>query len=93
MRVIKLGEEQSTITLATYPNPVADGVKVTLPNSWQNKAVGLELYTINGIRVQNLQINNARQTETLQLGKAAAGIYIVKASCGGQIAQQRIIKN
>lgn len=93
VRVVRLGKEAQSLTLATYPNPVTDQVRVTLPASWQGKRVTLELYNANGVLVQNLQFGNASQTETLQVSKVARGMYVVKAVCEGETAQQRIIKN
>lgn len=93
VRVVRLGKEAQSITLATYPNPVTDQVRVTLPASWQGKRVTLELYNSNGVLVQNTQYGNASQTETMQVGKVARGMYVVKAVCEGETAQQRIVKN
>jgi hypothetical protein len=93
VRVVRLGKEAQSITLSTYPNPVTDQVRITLPASWQGKRVALELYNSNGVQVQNIQFGNASQTETMQVGKVARGMYIVKAVCEGETAQQRIVKN
>lgn len=93
VRVIRFGKEEEKMTLSTYPNPATDLIRVSLPNNWQNKAVSIELFTASGIKLQSQQINNASQTETVQIGKAPKGVYIIKASCEGQTAQQRIIKN
>ncbi len=93
VRVIRFGKAEAALTLSTYPNPAIDLVRISLPAEWQNKAVLLELFTAGGIRVQSQQITNASQTEALQLGSAAKGMYVVKATCEGKTAQQRIIKN
>jgi hypothetical protein len=93
VRVIRLGKEQEAIALTTYPNPAIDFVRVSLPNEWQNRPVSLELFTASGIKVQSQQIKSASQTETMQVSKASRGMYIIKASCEGQTAQQRILKN
>ncbi|HZH94591.1 MAG TPA: T9SS type A sorting domain-containing protein, partial [Flavisolibacter sp.] len=93
VRVIRLGKEQEAIALTTYPNPAIDFVRVNLPNEWQNKLVSLELFTASGIKVQSQQIKSASQTEAMQLSKVSKGMYFVKASCEGQTAQQKILKN
>lgn len=93
VRVVRLAKEEQGLSISTYPNPAVDQVRVTLPAAWQGKAVSIELYSGNGVRVQSLQLNNASQTETLQTSKIARGFYLVKASCGNQEAQQRIVKN
>jgi Secretion system C-terminal sorting domain len=92
-RVIRLDKESESLQLTTYPNPVADQLKITLPNSWRGKSILLQLFNGNGSMVQNLQIGKASQTETMQLNKLSTGFYLVKAICNGEIAQQHIIKN
>jgi hypothetical protein len=93
VRVIRLGKDQESIQLTTYPNPVRDQVRITLPSAWQGKPVMLELFTANGIKVQGMQLSSASQTESMQLGKISNGFYLVKATCENQVAQQRIVKN
>jgi hypothetical protein len=93
VRVIKLGKEKEAIQLTTYPNPVTDQVRVTLPSSWQGKRVMLELYSSNGVRIQSIQLSSASQTETMQMSKLTKGFYLVKASCDDQVAQQQVVKN
>ena len=93
IRVIRLGKEKELLQITTYPNPVAEQVRITLPGTWQGKRVILELYSSNGVKLQSKQLNSANQTESMQMGKIAKGFYLVKASCNGQDAQQQIIKN
>lgn len=93
IRVIRLGKEAEALKLVTYPNPAKEQLKITLPSAWQGKPVLLQLYNANGIVVQSMQLGNASQTETMQIGTAAKGFYLVKAICNGEVAEQRIIKN
>lgn len=92
-RIVRLGKEAEALQITTYPNPAADQVKITLPSAWQGKPVMLQLFTINGTIIQSMQIGNASQTESIQLGQTSKGFYLVKATCGNQAAQQRIVKN
>ena len=85
--------EGNSIALATYPNPVTDVVKITLPIAFQGKAVTIELYNATGIRVSNLKTGNASQTETMQMSHLTKGFYIIKAICENATAQERVIKN
>lgn len=94
VRIIKLANNNAeTLALTTYPNPATDQVRVTLPASWQGKAVMFELYSVNGIKMQSIQLSNASQTEAMQIGNLSKGFYLVKATCDNQVAQQRIVKN
>ncbi len=92
-RIIKLGMETASLKLATYPNPVTDQVRITLPASWQGKAVMLQLYNANGVLLQGMQLGSASQTETMSLGKSPKGMYLIKAVSNGETAQQQVVKN
>lgn len=93
IRVIKLNSNEQNLQILTYPNPVINELRVTLPETWQGKPVQLALYSINGTRMHGQQLSNASQTETIKTSSLAKGFYIVKASCNGQSLQQRIIKD
>ena len=90
---MRFGKEAEAIKLTAFSNPASDQVRVTLPNSWQNKPVLIQQFNGNGINVQTMQVGNASQTESLQLNKLSKGFYIIKATCNGQVAEQHIIKN
>jgi hypothetical protein len=94
VKLIRLPKnERQTLTLTTYPNPVASEVRITLPDAWQNKPVTLQLYTANGTTAKSIQLGSASQTESMMLSGLAKGMYVVKATCGQETAQQRIVKN
>jgi hypothetical protein len=93
VRMIRLTKETSEAALVTFPNPVKDLLKVTFPATWQRKKVLVEIYNSNGVKLQSTEISDASQTENIQLTQLGRGFYLVKASCGEQILQQRIIKN
>jgi hypothetical protein len=93
VRVVSLGEEKTSITLSTYPNPVVNDLRITLPSSWQNKQVNIDLYNVKGQHVNALKHANSSQTESISVTGLQKGAYFVKANCGGEIASQQIIKN
>jgi hypothetical protein len=93
VRVVRLRGEEDKLELSTYPNPVVNELRVSLPNEWQGKPVNLELYTTTGNRVQSLQISSSSQTETFRMNALPRGFYVVKASCEGESLQQRVIKD
>lgn len=92
VRVIRLAGDQNALQLVTYPNPVTNQLRITIPSSWQGKPVMLELFTSSGVKIQNIMIGSASQTEEMQVDKLSKGVYLVKASCDDQVAQQRVIK-
>lgn len=91
IRLVK--NDMQTLALTTYPNPVASEVRITLPAAWQGKSVSLQLYSANGIIAKSVQLGSAGQTEAMSVSNLASGMYVVKASCGNETAQQRIVKN
>lgn len=92
IRTIHLAAQQN-ISLVTYPNPVTNGVRVTLPLSWQGKVVNLEMYDLSGKLVASKTLQNAMQTVEMDLTKVSAGLYLLNASSGANQTQQRLVKN
>jgi hypothetical protein len=93
VRIIRIGkQEQNNITIATYPNPAASEVHISIPASWQNKKVVYEVFSVNGQAAKKMETSSSSQTETLNVSNLNSGLYIVKVTCEGQIAQQKIVK-
>lgn len=93
IRMLRLSKEgESILTLQTYPNPAVTDVKVTIPEAWQNKKTIYEIINLNGQVVNRAEKTNAGQTEILNVAKLAPGLYFVKATCEGQTAKQKIVK-
>ena len=92
-RLVRIGKEaENTISILTYPNPVVNELKVTIPTNWQNKKVVYEMFSVNGQIAKKIETANSSQTETLNVSNLNSGLYIVKVTCEGQIAQQKIVK-
>lgn len=93
IRIIRIGKQAESLALMTYPNPVAGELRVTVPSAWQGKSLLIELFNQGGQRIKALKTGSASQTETIMVSDLNKGFYIVKASCGIEIAQQKVIKN
>jgi hypothetical protein len=92
-RIIRIDKQsENTITLLTYPNPVTSELRITIPNNWQGKKVTYEIVNANGLVSGESQVGSSSQTETLNVSTLAPGLYTIKASCGDQSAQQKLIK-
>jgi hypothetical protein len=92
-RIIRISKEDvNTLTLLTYPNPVSSELRITIPDNWQGKKVTYEILNANGQVPGKSQVGSGSQTEILNVSTLPNGLYIVKASCGDQSAQQKIIK-
>lgn len=92
VRLIRIGDAAQTLSIAAYPNPVVNEVRITLPNNWQNQPVSFTFYNTNGQAVKSMTTAKASQTETMGLSELNAGIYIVKVTSGTETAIQRIVK-
>ena len=93
VRIIRLDEEKQGIILTTYPNPVVNELKVTIPADWQSKKATYEVINVNGQVSKKIETANSSQTETINVSNMAPGFYIVKVTCEGQMAQQKIVKH
>jgi hypothetical protein len=92
-RIIRIGKQTGqTISILTYPNPVSNELRITLPDNWQNKKVTFEIFNANGQVSKRTESANSGQTETLNVSNLVRGFYFVRASCEGQTAQQKIVK-
>jgi len=95
VRIIKMEEGNGGATeklVQAYPNPVVNELRITVPESWQNKQVNYEVYNANGNLVKRLATANANQTETMSVRELGAGTYIVKAYTKDEAASERIVK-
>jgi Secretion system C-terminal sorting domain/Bacterial Ig domain len=93
IRIIRLGEEQQGIILTTYPNPVSNELRITIPGNWQGKKITYEVFNSNGQISKRSETASSSQTENLNVSALAPGFYIVKVTCDGQSAQQKIVKH
>lgn len=93
IRMINLAKNSQDLKMIAYPNPVKNQLRMTLPESWQNKPVVIELYSASGTRVSAIQLGSASQTETIDMSRYNKGVYLVKASCNGEESQETVIKN
>jgi hypothetical protein len=93
VRIIRIGKQtQRNISILTYPNPVTNELRISIPNEWQNKKVTYEVINTNGQLAKKTEVAGSSQTEIINAGQLAPGSYVVRVSCDGQTAQQKIIK-
>ena len=93
VRIIRISKKNETNSLIIYPNPVNNELRATVPSLWQGKEVLFEVFNQNGIKIKSVKTGNASQTETIALRELSNGLYMIKATCGSETAQQKIIKN
>lgn len=91
--IIKKGQKAETdIAITTFPNPATNSLVVVLPSIWQNKKVVYEVVAMNGQTSKKMETDNSNQTESISLSNLAPGYYMVRVTCGDQMAQQKIVK-
>jgi hypothetical protein len=91
-RLIRLNQDEQGIRISSFPNPVTNELRVSIPASWQSKPVVYEIFTLTGSQVLRTQNMNSSQVETINLSNLRPGAYLVKATCEGVSAHQKIIK-
>ncbi len=92
-RMVKIGKSsENTISIQTYPNPVSNQLQITIPANWQNRKVVYEIVNVYGQAAMRIESANSSQTETLNISSLKSGFYIVKVTCEGKTAQQKIVK-
>jgi hypothetical protein len=93
IRIIRISkQEKNDITILTYPNPVTNEVRITIPSSWQNKRAVYEIFSANGQLAKRVETGSTSHTENINVSSLAPGFYIVKVSCDNQNAVQKIVK-
>lgn len=92
VRIIKTNESFASVQMVVYPNPAVNEVRVTVPQSWQNKPVQYELYNTNGQLVKRVANRTASQTEVINVEELGAGMYVLRVAGAAGTGTQRIIK-
>jgi hypothetical protein len=91
-RIIRTGNSDGRATILTYPNPAVSEVRITIPTNWQGKKVNYEVVNVSGQTTHRMVVGSSSQTETINLSNMAPGFYMVKVTCNGEVAQQKIVK-
>jgi trimeric autotransporter adhesin len=93
IRIIRINKQsEKNITILTYPNPVSNEVRITIPPTWQNKKVVYEIFNASGQTIKRVETSSSSQTETMNVSSLSPGFYLVRVKFNGQIAQQKIVK-
>ncbi|HEX7904036.1 MAG TPA: T9SS type A sorting domain-containing protein [Chitinophagaceae bacterium] len=92
-RMIRIGKQNETaVTILTYPNPVTSEIRITIPGNWQGKKATYEVVNVNGQTAARTEVANASQTETLNTSSLVPGFYLLRVTCDNVTAIQKIIK-
>jgi hypothetical protein len=92
-RIVRPGTEAtSDVMISTFPNPATSELRVTIPASWQGKALTYEVVSMLGNTVQRKEVKTASQVEALNIASLNPGAYIVRVSGETGTSKQKIIK-
>lgn len=93
VRMITIGNQnKQAVTITTYPNPVSNELRITIPASWQGKKVTYELLGNNGQTAKRNIVTSANQTESINVANIPPGFYVARVICNDESAQQKVIK-
>ena len=90
--IVRLTNAQSQVNVVIYPNPAVSELRVTIPDSWQNKTVAYNIYNLTGNLVKSKTISNPGQTETFDVSGIPVGSYIIKTTEGSEMTVNKFIK-
>jgi hypothetical protein len=92
IRTVRAGKS-TEMSIVTYPNPVVNELKITVPSNWQGKKIMYEVFNVNGSAVLKMVRENAAVTESLHVNSLRAGMYVVRVTSGTESAFQQVIKS
>ena len=91
-RTIHTGKEEKELNIVTFPNPASHDLYIETPVNWQGKVVNYELFDNKGQLAKNNTISKTGHTTAIDIASLTPGYYILKATCNGEAAEQKIIK-
>ncbi|MBL0199863.1 MAG: carboxypeptidase regulatory-like domain-containing protein [Chitinophagaceae bacterium] len=81
----------SKAAISVFPNPATDVINIQLPDSWQGKALSIDLINQAGQVVNSKSTKQASQVERLTVNQLAAGVYILRIQDGnGNVETNKI---
>jgi hypothetical protein len=92
VRIIRIDADNATGSITVYPNPVANEIRVTLANNWQDKTVNIQIINASGQSIKRISNTIPGQTATVNVSALAPGLYMVQVSDGTETAIRRFIK-
>lgn len=93
VRAIYIEKPGDNAKISLYPNPVTDNLTISIPQSWQNKAVTCQLLNASGHIIKSFTIQQAGQIESITMTEVPIGMYFVKAISGQETSTQPIMKS
>ncbi len=77
--------------LSIYPNPARDEVSITMPSSFINKTVRINVYNFDGKLMLRKDVRSLGQTEVINISKLPAGIYAIVVAGANEIYNSKFI--
>jgi hypothetical protein len=92
VRIVRIGKSGDAVKVIAYPNPVTNDVRISIPQTWQDKKVDYQLMNTSGQTIRSFTIQHASQTEVISMTQVPAGMYIMKVGNGSEVSTQTIVK-
>ncbi len=93
VRIVRIGKTSDAVKVISYPNPVVNDLRITIPQNWQDKQVSYQLMNANGQVIKSYTTQHASQTEVVSMAQVPTGMYIMKVTSGNETATQTIVKS
>ena len=93
VRIVRIGKTSDAVKVISYPNPVVNDLRITIPQNWQDKQVSYQLMNANGQVIKSYTTQHASQTEVVSMTQVPTGMYIMKVTSGNETATQTIVKS
>jgi len=91
VEAIRVDKQENDQAIA-YLSQATNELRITIPDSWQNKVVIYSIYNMHGSLVKAKIDSHAGQTETLPLSGLSTGTYLIKTASGKNVTTQRFVK-
>lgn len=92
VRIIRIDEGDAAKSITVYPNPVANEIRVTMANSWQDRTVNIQIINASGQNIKRISNTMPGQTATVNVSALPPGLYLVQVSDGTETAIRRFVK-
>ena len=90
--LVNTTDQKDLLPIITYPNPVSNEIKISIPTSWKNKEVNYTIYNQYGHVVKQLTNAHSGQTEIIFINELSAGTYTVQVSNSSTMAAKQFVK-
>jgi hypothetical protein len=90
---IVTGSRENASGISTSPNPVKDILTIELGSEGINNLTGLQLFSADGKKLNNLQLTKVNDTALLNVSELHAGLYLLMIQINSHYSVVKFIKD